>query len=159
LLLIMVAAPLAAAAPGDDAEFTFAAGTGPIQNTWFKAQAISLVNPQTQPLGANDPNCRPTEDRPYPIVLVPGLIQSSYSVFSRMAPALIADGACVYTFTTGYQYPGIPAAQMGSPFEFVDTLSRFVDAVLEMTGAQKVDLLGLLPSLDHRFLLHQTRRW
>ena len=121
---------------------SFVRGTGPIQTTWYDAELMSLQQPGTQPLGSNDPSCRPSASRPYPIVLVPGTIQTSYAVYARMAPALIADGACVYTFSTGYQYSGLPLAQVGSPHEFVATLSRFVDAVLEHTGADKVDLLG-----------------
>ncbi|MEV6560510.1 alpha/beta fold hydrolase [Nocardia sp. NPDC051756] len=138
---IGAATPQAYAAPGG-AGFSFERGDGPIQQTWFEAQALSLAQPQTQPMGANDPACRPTPARPFPIVLVPGLIETSYAVYSRMAPALIADGACVFTFTSGYQYPGVPLAQTSSPYVFAATLSRFVDAVLEQTGAQKVDLLG-----------------
>ena len=88
--------------------------------------------------GVNDPNCHPTAQKPYPVVLVHGR-SGHVTDMLAISNALIADGYCVY----GADY-GLYDGQTGLDHLTVSggQLRTFVQQVLAMTGAPKVDAVG-----------------
>jgi triacylglycerol esterase/lipase EstA (alpha/beta hydrolase family) len=103
---------------------TAAAGTSYEYPTWG-----------TPPLGANDRTCDPTAERPYPAVIVHGTFGDSRSLLDNLSLALKRDGYCVYSLDYGNRATG--------PIEeSAQQLDAFVDEVLAVTGAAKVQLVG-----------------
>lgn len=95
--------------------------------------AESAVYPT--PPGANIWSCRPTEEHPRPVVLVPGLSGSMARDWQAAAPLLANHGYCVfaYDFSSEGQEAIEPAAT---------GLSSFVDRVIAATGSSNVDLVS-----------------
>ncbi|MFE7274196.1 esterase/lipase family protein [Streptomyces sp. NPDC057623] len=101
----------------------------------------SLVHPDASPPGANDWSCRPTREHPRPVVLLHATLANAYNNWSLLAPWLKQQGYCVFA----PNYGGVP----GSPFQASGPIpaaarqvARYVDRVLEATGARQVDLVG-----------------
>jgi len=115
LLALVLAAPAAlAAAPPASADY------------------LTLGLP---PAGANDWECTPGEERPYPAVIVHGTFGDQKSLLDNLSLALVQDGYCVYALDYGDRATGPieeSAAQLGD----------FVDRVLTASGAAKVHLVG-----------------
>lgn len=87
------------------------------------------------PAGANDWDCAPSAERPYPAVIVHGTFGDQKSLLDNLSLALVQDGYCVYALDYGDRATGPiedSAAQLGD----------FVDRVLAATGAPKVHLVG-----------------
>lgn len=84
--------------------------------------------------------CEPRPDRP-PVVLIHGTFASTQRAFSTLAPALKADGYCLYAMNYGKQGLFSPNGT-GDIRQSADTLGRFVQDVLARTGATKVNLVG-----------------
>ncbi|MGQ0630328.1 MAG: esterase/lipase family protein [Sporichthyaceae bacterium] len=92
--------------------------------------------------GANDFGCKPTKDKPRPVVLVHGFGATASENWFSFAPHLAAQGVCVFARTFGLddRYPGRGAV---APMqESALELRTFVDEVLAATGAAKVDIVG-----------------
>src|SRR5438874_7558508 len=86
------------------------------------------------PPGSNDPNCEPTADHPYPVVLVHGTFENQ-AMWAFVSLQIKAAGYCVFSLDYGNNGTGdipISALQLG----------KFVDQALAETGASKVDLVG-----------------
>lgn len=126
-------------------------GHGPGAVDAADAEAQSRENPRLAPVGADDWNCRPTDEHPRPVILVHGTWGNAYSVWSGLAPVLKDDGYCVFTPNIGEsdistkgglrsENPGLFATKdiAASSVE----LATYVDAVREATGADTVDLVG-----------------
>ncbi|MFF0491428.1 esterase/lipase family protein [Nocardia sp. NPDC004068] len=116
--------------------------------------------------GANDFACRPAPDKPNPVVLVHGSATDAPRSFAVLAPALRAEGYCVFAanlgrapvLTTavsgnaGPAWPGlgpIGAALSGRTLYGVadiatsaTELAAFVTSVRAATGAERVALVG-----------------
>ncbi|WP_121253721.1 esterase/lipase family protein [Nocardioides ferulae] len=88
-----------------------------------------------QPAGANDWSCRPSAERPSPVVLVHGTFGDRRSLLDPISAAMVAEGFCVFSFDYGNRGTG---KVEGSAAQ----LKRFVDRVLEATGARRVSLVG-----------------
>ncbi|MGY1982670.1 esterase/lipase family protein [Nocardia gipuzkoensis] len=123
--------------------------------------------PQTPALnGANDWSCRPTQARPEPVILVHGSGTDVGRSFLLLAPAVRAEGHCVFAANLGAA-PGvvdavsgqtgssstgigpIGAALMGRELYGVADIDRMagelaevVRSVRETTGASRVALVG-----------------
>ena len=95
------------------------------------------------PSGANNWNCKPSQEHPNPVVLVHGLGGAAGTNWGYIAPQLAAQGYCVFALTYG-KPPGFPPISGGfAPMEnSAPELADFVDRVLAATGAPKVDLVG-----------------
>ncbi len=101
-------------------------------------QAASAAGwPQTgwPPAGANDWDCEPTRQRPYPAVIVHGTFGDQKSLLDNLSYALKRDGFCVYALDYGNRATG--------PIEdSAAELDAFVGKVLRATGAAKVEIVG-----------------
>ncbi|NKY89467.1 alpha/beta hydrolase [Nocardia veterana] len=116
--------------------------------------------------GANDFGCRPTRDKPFPIVLAHGAASDAESSFAVLAPALHRAGYCVFAADIGRvrlpllgvndvakpAWPGlgpVSTALLGNvPYGVADIssqtteLAAFVAMVRGVTGAPKVIMVG-----------------
>jgi triacylglycerol esterase/lipase EstA (alpha/beta hydrolase family) len=108
---------------------------------WHRAFLASLSRPDADPPGANDWNCKPSQQHPRPVVLIHGTWENAYNNWSELSPKLKEEGYCVFTVNHG--------APMGEVIkgkndirQSAKEVARFVDRVLTRTGAQQVDLVG-----------------
>jgi pimeloyl-ACP methyl ester carboxylesterase len=99
------------------------------------APEVGLPLVDVSPPGANDWSCRPSAERPEPVVLVHGTFEDMLKNWSTLAPYLSAQGYCVFALNYG---DNATAPVRDSARE----LASFVDAVLGATGARKVDVVG-----------------
>ncbi|MGQ0623666.1 MAG: esterase/lipase family protein [Sporichthyaceae bacterium] len=92
--------------------------------------------------GANDFSCKPSADKPRPVVLVHGFGATASENWFAFAPHLAAQGVCVFarTFGVDERYPGRGAVKPMQ--ESAVELRDFVEEVLATTGAKKVDIVG-----------------
>lgn len=91
--------------------------------------------PPGSPPGANDFSCKPTAERPHPVILLHGLSADMSINFTEVSPALKEAGFCV--FATNYGDRGRQSLTRS-----VDQVAAFVDRVRDATGAQRVAFLG-----------------
>ena len=82
--------------------------------------------------GVNDPSCASDER---PVVLLPGTFSTVAGNFAPLAPALQADGRCVFGINYG-------SAGIGPVRDSATTVARFVDDVLTVTGADQIDVVA-----------------
>lgn len=106
------------------------------------------------PPGANDPDCKPDAEHPYPVVLVPGTFETMERNWVDLSPLLAAEGYCVYSLNYGFSNAG-PAT--GPIQDSAAELDVFVDNVRELTGAKKVSVVGhsqggMMPRYYMKFL-------
>lgn len=87
------------------------------------------------PLGANDWSCRPTAERPSPVVIVHGTFGDQKSLLDRLSLALVSAGFCVYSFDYGNR-------ATASIEQSAEELKAFTGQVLQTTGAAKVSMVG-----------------
>ena len=100
------------------------------------------IFPEPALVGANDFTCKPTADKPNPVVLVHGLGATASENWYFMAPRLAAQGYCVYAKTYGMDPRWQSRGGIKPMQESAAELSAFVDEVLAATGAAKVDIVG-----------------
>jgi triacylglycerol esterase/lipase EstA (alpha/beta hydrolase family) len=106
----------------------------------FLSSAL-VWNWYASPSGANT-GCRPTSAHPFPVVLTEGTFANMYNSFGAIAPDLVNNGYCVYSFNYGQTIHPSMADAMGNIPTSARELSRFVNQVLSETGARKVDIVG-----------------
>src|SRR3954449_4556761 len=99
------------------------------------AADVSDLLPAVSPPGANDFTCKPTAAHPAPVVLVHGTFEGAADNWATASPKFKAAGYCVFALDYGNRATGDIAASGGQ-------LERFVDAVLAVTGARKVSMVG-----------------
>ncbi|MDR6225707.1 esterase/lipase family protein [Desmospora profundinema] len=120
--------------------FTFSIpGSGTAVASPSSALGGFLTEQGPPPPGANDPNCRPDEAHPVPVVLVPGTFETMAQNWAVLSPLLAEKGYCVYSLNYGYSHAG-PAT--GPIEDSAEELKIFIDNVLQLTGAQKVSIVG-----------------
>ncbi|MFG6495076.1 alpha/beta fold hydrolase [Fictibacillus sp. UD] len=111
--------------------------------TTAKAQESSsdgfLTEQGIPPPGANDSSCKPSAEHPEPVVLVPGTFETMERNFINLAPLLKEKGYCVFSLNYGYN-GAIPAS--GPIEDSAAELKTFIDNVLNITGAEKVSIVG-----------------
>lgn len=104
---------------------------------------VGVVNPNASPPGANDWNCKPTAQRPRPVVLLHGLGANMGENWSTLAPLLHNEGHCVFALNYGGNQFGLGRFFGFKPMEEQAVqLSAFIDRVLGATGASKVNIVG-----------------
>lgn len=145
LLTVLVAVFLAAAAtaPRDRPPLTTASGDGPgmAHLLWERAFVASTEHPDAPPPGADDWTCEPRTRHPRPVVLVHGTYENAYNNWSALAPLLRADGYCVFAPNLGAPRGDVVKGRAAVP-RSARELARFVDRVLDRTGARQADLVG-----------------
>jgi triacylglycerol esterase/lipase EstA (alpha/beta hydrolase family) len=87
------------------------------------------------PDGANDWTCRPTAERPTPVIIVHGTFGDQKSLLDELSRAMADQGFCVYALDYGNR--GTRPIE-----ESAGQLDTFVDEVLAATGAARVQLVG-----------------
>ncbi|NLU84326.1 alpha/beta fold hydrolase [Rhodococcus sp. HNM0569] len=141
----------AAAYPAVPAPENSTVGTGPANTNFPAAFAQSFVTPDAAPIGANDWDCKPSAEHPRPVVLVHGTWENAYDNWSGVAPALKAEGYCVFALNYGKSDlvnkggagEVLPNTNGTKAIELsAKELATYVDAVLDRTGAEQVDLVG-----------------
>lgn len=119
----------------------------PVPYSFFAGAAQALTAPGADLPGANDWNCRPSPDKPRPVVLVHGTSGGAVTNWATYGPLLHNEGYCVYTLTYG-ALPGQPwpVSLLGGLSDITEVsvpqVGQFVDRVLASTGAEQVDLIG-----------------
>lgn len=116
-------------------------GTGGIHPLPAAAALQEVFQPGLAPVGANDFSCKPAEGQ-YPVVLIPGTTGSAFNSFSALAPALKAEGLCVYTFNHNPLGFSSQISFAGDIADSARMLGEVVDKVRAETGAEQVDLVG-----------------
>lgn len=101
-----------------------------------------LENPGAPVPGTEDA-CRPSREHPRPVVLLHGTGMNGLNTWSTLAPALKAQGYCVFAPTYGAG-PGAPTIGGVRRLHGDASLevAAFVDEVRQATGAEQVDLVG-----------------
>ncbi|RBO86595.1 esterase/lipase family protein [Nocardia puris] len=128
-----------------------AVGEGPELTAALAAFAHGLLNPDAAPQGANRWDCKPTAQRPRPVVLLHGTWLNAFDTFSYMSPQLARAGYCVFAFNFGRSglleggglgtvLPG--RYGVGPMEESSRQLAEFVERVRAATGAEQVDIVG-----------------
>lgn len=104
---------------------------------------VAATNWNGDPPGANDWNCKPDAEHPYPVVLVTSTFLSAAVNWTSLSPYLHNRGHCVFTFNYGRD-PFIPPGLNGMGYmeDSAAETAVFVDRVLAATGASKVDIVG-----------------
>ena len=105
---------------------------GPVKS---EAAPTYPTSPFGEPTGANDWDCRPSTDRPTPVVIVHGTFGDRKSLLDNLSAAMVDDGFCVYSLDYGNRGTG-PVEQSA------EQLATFVDRVRRATGAAKVSMVG-----------------
>jgi len=114
----------------------------PVSARGEAALSPSLTKRSTS--GVNDWNCKPTAQRPLPVVLVHGLTGNAVLHWVYMAPRLVAEGYCVFSLSYG-KLNNVPVIYgLDKMKNSAQQLSDFVDKVLAATGTSKVNILVFL---------------
>lgn len=113
-----------------------------------------LLKEGIAPPGANDPDCQPDEEHPYPLVLVPGTFETMAQNWAVLSPFLAAKGFCVYALNYGFTKAG---PSTGPIEQSARELKQFVENILHHTKAKKVSIIGhsqggMMPRYYIRFL-------
>jgi triacylglycerol esterase/lipase EstA (alpha/beta hydrolase family) len=93
------------------------------------------TNPFGDPTGANDWSCKPSAERPEPVVIVHGTFGDRKSLLDNLSAAMVDDGYCVFSLDYGNR--GTEDIRKSAR-----QLKRFVARVLDATGAAKVSMVG-----------------
>jgi triacylglycerol lipase len=93
------------------------------------------TSPFGEPTGANDWDCRPTAQRPEPVIIVHGTFGDRKSLLDNLSAAMVDDGFCVFSLDYGNRGTGDIVAS-------AKVLKRFTTKVLDATGAAKVSMVG-----------------
>jgi triacylglycerol esterase/lipase EstA (alpha/beta hydrolase family) len=116
-------------------------------STWLPGEGSTFLsstlvwNWYASPSGANT-GCMPSAQHPYPVVLSEGTFANMYNSFGAISPYLADQGYCVYAFNYGQTIAPSMFDAMGNIANSAAQLRSFVDQVLAVTGASKVDIVG-----------------
>ncbi|MCW2796274.1 alpha/beta fold hydrolase [Nocardioides sp.] len=93
------------------------------------------TSPDGDPVGANDWSCKPSAQRPEPVIIVHGTIGDRKHLLDDLSSAMVTKGFCVFSLDYGNRGTGDIARS-------AHTLKRFTERVLRATGAGKVSMVG-----------------
>ncbi|KAG0204716.1 hypothetical protein BGX28_003421 [Mortierella sp. GBA30] len=112
----------------------------PLLATWMAGMDDPDYNPEVTDF--TDWSCQPSEEHPNPVILLHGLLSTSFTSLAYMAEKLVKSGYCVYQLKYG-MVPELPTVGgMGDIRDSAKEVSTFVKKVLRSTNAPKVDLIG-----------------
>lgn len=106
-----------------------------------EAMIRGTLQPDASPPGANDWQCRPTAAHPRPVVLLHATWSNANLNWIMLSTWLKNAGYCVFAPNYGGQ-PGVPFKATRHIPDSAREIARYVDRVLEATGARQVDLVG-----------------
>lgn len=139
VVLVVVGPGTASAAPSGDTP-TDAEG---VPWRWWDGAVHQLTHGLADPTGLNRDDCRPTLERPHPVILVHGTGLNGGNSWATYGAALAGRGFCVWAPTIG------APAGLGSTGGLdsltgasAPQLAAEIDRVRALTGAEKVDLVG-----------------
>ncbi|MFJ8977412.1 esterase/lipase family protein [Streptomyces sp. NPDC102282] len=134
---------VAASAPEDHVPRTATSGAEAHagHSRWKRAFLASVDHPDASPRGADDWSCVPGARHPRPVVLVHGTYENASSNWSGLSPRLAAEGYCVFAVNFGAPRGAVVKGRAAVP-ESAEEVARFVDRVLDRTGARQVDVVG-----------------
>ena len=104
------------------------------------------------PQGVNDWTCKPSAEKPNPVVLIHGMFMTANTAWAGLGPELKNQGYCVYAVNlpkdpdglmskaanlVGLDFGGLSDIDAASVFT-----AAFVNEVMKTTGAKKVNLVG-----------------
>lgn len=107
---------------------------------WLLCRLATADDALGLPAGLINRDCEP-QSKKTPIVLIHGTFANTRRAFSSLAPALKADGHCLFALNYGRQGPLSPYGTMDIN-QSAQQISDFVHNVLARTGAAKVTLIG-----------------
>lgn len=113
-----------------------------IEYSPFAGVRHGLEHPGSTVPGTEE-DCRPSREHPRPVILLHGTGMNGLNTWATLAPALKAQGHCVFAPTYG-AHPEAPAVGGVRRLHGDSSLevAEFVDRVREQTGAEQVDLVG-----------------
>lgn len=133
----------------------------PVSYNFFSGIGPEIRHPGGSLPGSNRWGVRPSAERPVPVVLAHGTGGGAQTNWGTYVPLLANAGYSVFSLTYG-ALPGSrwPISAIGGMAPIEDSAAefgRFVDRVLESTGAEQVDVVGhsqgaLMPNYYARFL-------
>ncbi len=107
-----------------------------------RSLVVGFAHPTGPPPGADIRTCRPSREHPRPVVLVHGTFNNRASTWNALSPLLKNQGYCVFSLNYGARSKGSPFGATEPIDDSARELARFVDRVLRLTGAEKVDIVG-----------------
>lgn len=139
--LVPTDAATASAQPVVDGGILIPIDQGPPQTDHLGAARYLKEHPNAAPSGTNDFGCKPSAERPRPVVLAHGTDSSAYSDWAGIGPVLARAGFCVFALNYGGK-PGEESFGTEDIWASSAQIGQFVDKVLAATGARQVDLVG-----------------
>ncbi|WP_433733846.1 esterase/lipase family protein [Nocardia sp. CA-129566] len=124
---------------------------GPEVAAYFAAFGYGVLHPDASPPGANDWNCRLTQEHPRPVVLAHGTWLNAYDSFAYLAPQLVRAGFCVFALNYGQAnllegggFGAILPGRNGVGYmeDSAEQLGGFIDRVRAATGVDQVDIVA-----------------
>lgn len=99
------------------------------------------------PAGVNDWDTPPSAEHPVPVVLIHGTWMNSYDTWAYLGPELVSRGYRVFALNYGSTDGSFVGRRKscfgnGALRDGNHEIARFVDKVLEHTGADQVDVIG-----------------
>jgi triacylglycerol esterase/lipase EstA (alpha/beta hydrolase family) len=114
----------------------------PVNYSFASGFVAGFLFPNTPPAGANNWNCKPSAEHPYPVVLVHGTFENMNDNWGAASPLLADAGYCVFAFDYGGTSASADIQGTEEIAASAGQLSDFVQQVLSATGAAKVDIVG-----------------
>lgn len=138
---VVVGSGTAGAAPGGAP--TDAPTADHVPWRWWDGAVHQLTHGLADPPGLNRDDCKPTAERPEPVILVHGTGLNGGNSWATVGAALAAEGFCVWAPTIGAPVGmgstgGLDSLTGASAPQLVAEIDR----VRELTGAERVDLVG-----------------
>jgi pimeloyl-ACP methyl ester carboxylesterase len=126
--------------------------------TFAQGLSADLTDPGGTPAGMNNWSCRPSEDHPYPVILLHGTLFNENLSWQALSPELADAGYCVYGFDYGsgpYSSHGVYA--VSDIATSARELATFVNFVRIAAHARQVDVVGhsqggMMPRYYMKFL-------
>lgn len=146
MLALLAAAILAGGALAGGSSVGAATGQLPVPYDFLPSAITGGATLADGPPGSNDWSCRPSSAHPNPVVLVHGFLGNGNTNWQTYGPLLHNNGYCSFAITYGV-LPGapLPLSLFGGITSIegsAQQLANFVDKVLAVTGAHKVDIVG-----------------
>lgn len=99
-------------------------------------QTFSLLNPGTNPKGANNFNCK-VKPGQLPLILLAGTGEDAFKVWADYAPRFAQLGYCVFTPNLNTATFSESQTYTGDIIGSAEAFSKFVQLVLRATGAPR----------------------